>query len=246
MWKINGTDIDLFTSKKLIVEEVLFEFDGPKIFTHNEHNRLHLIYESDLDEDNQKVRFIASPTDSKTIEKLKEGNISVHDALAQPWVFALETDFDWNIDAQFLIADGIDGIPEDARPEKGILLWSNLEAQRDTKSNDEARSESATQLNREFEEFAQLRLRIKQDWPVRKDKQFSEFEIISKAYRSAKNNYYYKFEHMDPFAEAVVARTLDPAHAQLESTFPVEELTDLQQEALRLTEYKMHIRQGLH
>src|SRR5690606_14846085 len=84
MWAIPGDPIPLerFTSFEPV--EVLYEFDGPRIFAlRDKDGALNLAYWSD--ENEQFCRYVVVPTTGRILDALKQGRVSVYDALNQPW-----------------------------------------------------------------------------------------------------------------------------------------------------------------
>ena len=105
-------------------EEVLYEFDGPRVFTlRDADGELNLAYWSD--EDDQNTQYVAVPTSTGIIDALKDGRISVHDALNQPRCWLCLVKHDGEIDSVY--SGAYELIPEDCRPAKGTMLWSSLE-----------------------------------------------------------------------------------------------------------------------
>lgn len=63
--------------------EVLYEFDRPRIFTCKDaDNETYLVYWSDEDDD--VCRYVVVPTAQRIVNGLRQGTISVHEALDQP------------------------------------------------------------------------------------------------------------------------------------------------------------------
>lgn len=83
MWSIQGKPADAKRFTPFAAQEVLYEFDGPRIFTLvDAEGELNLVYWSD--EDESQSRFVMVPTTRGIIESLRAGVASVFDALDQP------------------------------------------------------------------------------------------------------------------------------------------------------------------
>lgn len=125
MWNIPGKadSTDRFLSFDPV--EVLYEFDGPRIFTiRDSENEFHLVYWSD--EDENACRYIVVPTTTSIVEELRTGAIGVFDALNQPQCWACDVTHQGEIEECRQI--DFDTIPRDALPETGTLLLPELES----------------------------------------------------------------------------------------------------------------------
>jgi hypothetical protein len=122
-WQINAPEFDIRTFGETEPDEVLYEFDGPKIFTVVSPVGTLLYFLAE--EDSGISRFVVAPTNTQIIERLKNGISSVRDALNQPWVWVLETTFDGTHQKSWrcTLAD----IPDETLPKPGVMLWSHLE-----------------------------------------------------------------------------------------------------------------------
>ena len=124
MWNIQGKSMDATRFQSFEPKEVLYEFDGPRIFTlAGSDGELNLAYWSDGDQNSS--RFVVVPTTTKILDFLRSGKMSVFDALNQPqcWVCDILVSGDvgncWRVD--------FDSIPRDALPAAGIMLLPSLE-----------------------------------------------------------------------------------------------------------------------
>lgn len=99
--------------------DVLYDFDGPRIFTaaSNDGEVLCCL----VDTDDTIDRYIVAPTSQVIIERLKQGLCTVRAALAQPWVWVIDVSDD------SVITDGwqcdFADIPEDVLPAARAMLW---------------------------------------------------------------------------------------------------------------------------
>ena len=122
-WTVAAQSVDIEAFRDIEPSEILYEFDGPRIFTANNAFGELLFYLAD--EQDGICRYIAAPTNSRIITKLKQGIFSVLQALDQPWIWVLDAQYDgtpvnvW----KGTIAD----IPADALPQPGVMLWPTLE-----------------------------------------------------------------------------------------------------------------------
>src|SRR3954471_19591399 len=83
MWSIPGKPDrrDRFSPFEPV--EILYEFDGPRIFTlHQSDGELALACWSD--ESDEILRYVAVPTTRKVVDSLRTGTLGVLDALDQP------------------------------------------------------------------------------------------------------------------------------------------------------------------
>lgn len=122
-WQINAPEFDIGAFGGVEPDEVLYEFDGPRIFTANSSFGTLLYFLAE--EDDGVSRFIAAPTNPQVIERLKNGISSVRDALNQPWIWVLDISFDGTPQKSWrcTLAD----VPADALPKPGVMLWPHLE-----------------------------------------------------------------------------------------------------------------------
>lgn len=122
-WTVTAPQFDVASFQGISPEEILYEFDGPRIFTARSDMGELLFYLAD--EQNGLCRYIVAPTNASIIERMKSGVRSVRDALNQPWVWFLDTRYDGSPVAAWkgTLADA----PVDALPQPGVMLWPHLE-----------------------------------------------------------------------------------------------------------------------
>ena len=83
MWMIPGKPVSPTRFQPFEPVDVLYEFDGPRIFTlWDSEGELNLAYWSD--EDDAICRYVVVPTTDKIVAALRQGGVSVYDALNQP------------------------------------------------------------------------------------------------------------------------------------------------------------------
>lgn len=122
-WQINTPEFDTEPFIGVQPDEVLYEFDGPRVYTAQ--NSLGALLYYLADEADDVSRFVVAPTNAQVVERLRTGILSVRDALNQPWVWVLDLSFDGTPKNSWrcTLAD----IPDDALPRPGVMLWPHLE-----------------------------------------------------------------------------------------------------------------------
>lgn len=122
-WELNATPVDVADIGNLAPSEVLYDFDGPRIFSAQSPLGDLLCFL--VDDDGAELRFIAAPTNPDILAKLKDGIRSVRDALDQPWVWFVDLGYDGQPRAAW--RGTLTDAPADALPGKGVMLWPHLE-----------------------------------------------------------------------------------------------------------------------
>lgn len=122
-WIVTAQQFDVANFQGISQEEVLYDFDGPRIFTARSAMGELLFYLAD--EKDGVCRYIVAPTNASIIGSMKSGLRTVRDALNQPWVWFLDTQYDGRPVAAWkgTLADA----PMDALPRPGVMLWPQLE-----------------------------------------------------------------------------------------------------------------------
>ena len=111
--------LDRHSFRTLDAEEMLYEFDGPGIFTlRDADGELNLACWSD--EDSRNTQYLVVPASTGIIDALKLGRLSVHDALNQPRCWLVQVTNDGVIDSVY--SGAYDVIPADCRPTEGTML----------------------------------------------------------------------------------------------------------------------------
>lgn len=119
--------VDLNHVGRLEPEEVLYAFDGPCIFTAHTPARMRVLaYLAEDLEDEGLQRFLVVTTAENTIQALKEGSATVHEALLRGSMWLVDVDM---ADARPRRAYSIqpEQLPPDALPEPGTMLLPELE-----------------------------------------------------------------------------------------------------------------------
>ena len=124
MWNIPGKPTPSERFQPFEPVEVLYEFDGPRIFTlRDADDELNLVYWSD--EDDNASRYVVVPTTAKIVAALKTGSISVFDAMNQPRCWLCDTNHQGELtDCQRI---EFEEIPRDSLPAIGTMLLPNLD-----------------------------------------------------------------------------------------------------------------------
>ena len=119
MWPVVGTARPAGSLGPLTPEEVLYEFDGPRLFTaRSPDGDLLLAYLCDADE--ARARFVVVPTDPSIVSQLQDGALPVRDALSRAplWLVDLEPQGVVEV-LETAPAD----LPDEALPQPGVLLF---------------------------------------------------------------------------------------------------------------------------
>ena len=124
MWNISGKAFAKERFEPFIPVEVLDDYDGPRLFTlQDAEGELNLACWSD--EDEQVCRYVVVPTTPKILASLRDGGISVFDALNQPrcWL----CDINQNGEIAQCLRVAFETIPSDSLPAIGTMLLPTLE-----------------------------------------------------------------------------------------------------------------------
>jgi len=92
MWEPDGIPVDAGRFGEMDPEDILYEFDGPRIFSfRNPDGDLLLAYL--FSEEDAISRYIVVPANPTLIEKLAHGRKSMRESLAQSWVWVVDVPF---------------------------------------------------------------------------------------------------------------------------------------------------------
>lgn len=122
-WEIKGKPFTCAELEPGDIEEVLIEYDGPRLFVAQTELCLALFFMAD--ENAEGMRFIVVPTSQKIIKELKKGLLTVYEALEQPLLWVMETDL--ALKAKEVRATKLQHIPEAVLPTQGLMLWPHLQ-----------------------------------------------------------------------------------------------------------------------
>lgn len=123
MWFESRTEIKA-TWSVLHPQRVLYDFDGPRIFTClDEHDETWFAYQ--CDEQADFCAFLLVPFSNELEDRLTCGNITILEALRQPRLWIAKTDHEFSISQLF--KSTIDDIPPELLPRPEAMLWSHLQ-----------------------------------------------------------------------------------------------------------------------
>jgi hypothetical protein len=124
MWQIAGKNIDAAIFAPVEPVEVLYDFEGPRTFTHRDRDgQLCLAHWCDSDYDIN--RFIVVPFTDALVQKLKTGEITLLEAINQPHAWILDLAHSGEIREAWSV--NLSNLPEDVLPKRGTMLWPSLE-----------------------------------------------------------------------------------------------------------------------
>jgi hypothetical protein len=124
MWSIAGKPVNQRLFEPFEPVDVLYEFDGPRIFTVKDADgELNLAYWSD--ENGTICRYVVVPTTARILEDLRRGSLSVLDALNQPRCWLCDVTHQNELSACQRVE--FDDIPRDSLPAIGTMLLPALE-----------------------------------------------------------------------------------------------------------------------
>lgn len=123
LWHILAPSVSIPQFQWEDVCEVLYEFDGPKIFTTKDSDGLlRLWYESVEDRESKKVRFLVAPVSEAQIDNLKLGRRTVFDLLRQNWLWVVDSDYSFTPLAAWVLRS-LEEVPANARPDPQATLY---------------------------------------------------------------------------------------------------------------------------
>lgn len=129
MWHVTGKRVDVGLFQPFKPEEVLYDFDGPRTFTHRDRDG-HLCLAHWCDEDKEVTRFLVVPFTEHLVTKLKEGESTLRDALNQPRLWALDVTHCGEPREAWIVQ--IADLPQDVLPHPGTMLLPSLERSNST------------------------------------------------------------------------------------------------------------------
>lgn len=134
-WQIEYPRIVDPLFERLEPTDVLYDFDGPQLYVAQERGLPVLVYVAWSDDDELIHRLLVVPTSNTIIQRLREGQYSVCDALRQPWLHAVDQNYDGAILDVWHLEGGLDSVPKDYKPVEGTLLSLELEQNRVQEKN---------------------------------------------------------------------------------------------------------------
>jgi Family of unknown function (DUF6575) len=127
MWQVTGKRVDVGLFQPFKPEEVLYDFDGPRTFTHRDRGG-QLCLAHWCDEDEEITRFLVVPFTEQLVKKLKEGELTLLDALNQPCLWALEVTHCGEPREAWIVQ--FTDLPPDVLPHPGTMLLRSLEGEK--------------------------------------------------------------------------------------------------------------------
>ncbi len=110
----------------LLPEEVLYEFEGPCIFTsRSASGNLLLAYLAEDIESEKSLHYLVATVTEESIDNLKHGRSSVKEVLTSGWLWLAELSYEHKIKKVFHIQE--QELPEDMLPADETMLWAHLE-----------------------------------------------------------------------------------------------------------------------
>ena len=110
MWAVDGRTQSTELLGSLAAERVLYEFDGPRIFTsRTREGALLLAYL--CDQDGEVDRFLVAPANESEVAQLEQGALPVREALTRSWLWVVDRGRDgtlmhaWDCSGHALPAD---------------------------------------------------------------------------------------------------------------------------------------------
>jgi hypothetical protein len=100
-------------------DEILYDFDGPVLFTSKSRFFPILCYKTD--EDSSLTQYIIVPTNKDIVARLKEGRIALRSAITQAWGWIAEAENQFQIRRTWSI--GTDSLPDAVLPEPGYGIY---------------------------------------------------------------------------------------------------------------------------
>ncbi|MFV0675539.1 hypothetical protein [Variovorax sp. tm] len=136
MWEIVENSIHALKFENLDPEEILFEFNGPQIFTFSQDGLMFFAYTSFDDEESEIIRLLVVATNKQELCRLREGGISIEEVLRKDLVWAIDKSYDGKVLHVALLRNGLEDVPEGFKPRNGVLLWSHLEREKRARAAD--------------------------------------------------------------------------------------------------------------
>jgi len=122
-WEVKGTFVDIGAFRDFTPDRVLYDFDGPRIFTLKNDLGEFLAYL--CDEWERVSRYLLVPTSPAIIKSLESGCKTVREALNQPWLWVVDVAFDGKPEQAW--KSDLASIPDDVLPKPSVMLWPCLQ-----------------------------------------------------------------------------------------------------------------------
>jgi hypothetical protein len=124
MWQVTGKPVDAGLFRPFRPAEVLYEFDGPRTFTHLDPDG-ELFFAHWCDEDRDATRFLVVPFSDQLVTKIKDGDLTLRDALNQPRLWVVDVTHAGEPRNAWITR--LDDVPDDVLPQRGTMLLPALE-----------------------------------------------------------------------------------------------------------------------
>jgi hypothetical protein len=123
MWDVQGQQLAIPDWLDLEPVRVLYEYDGPRIFTcKGAAGNLLLAYL--CSEDRTRRRFLLVPFDTGLEQQLPSGRIDLRSALTRSPTWIVDVGNDWRPLTMWAVV--VNDVPADVLPRPGVMLWANL------------------------------------------------------------------------------------------------------------------------
>ena len=153
MWSVDGRTRDPGFFAGLVPEQVLYDFDGPRIFTSRTAEG-GLVLACLCEQEGKLDRFVVAPANEREIEQLQSGSLPVRDALTRGWLWIVDRNHRGSVKAAWECSPS--SLPNDVLPKPGTPLLPSHELTSTLKS-------IAPERRKKFEQ-AQARVRTKGLW----------------------------------------------------------------------------------
>lgn len=109
--------------ESIVPEDVLYEYDGPRLFTVASDSGLYLCYLCDAGD--TRFRFVVVPTSEKIVARLKDGLITAYESLDQPRVWLIDTGLSGEVERT--VRTNLIEIDQRFLPKPTVMLHPDLE-----------------------------------------------------------------------------------------------------------------------
>jgi hypothetical protein len=124
MWDVQGESIAPENFDPFQPFEVLDQYDGPRIFTLADRQK-EFCLAFWCDSDDQYERYLVVPFSPLLRDKLIGGQMSVVQAIDQPWLWVVDVDKTGRPSRSW--RSEFSHLPREVLPEPGTMLWPSLE-----------------------------------------------------------------------------------------------------------------------
>lgn len=125
LWPADGAKENSAKFGSFEADDVLYEMDGPKLFTVKGSDGIYLVYESTFDPRDRLTRYIAVLASEDIIAHLLDGTLTLREALDQTAVWSIDQFFDGSLGTTLRLAKGLSSVPDGYKPEAGVRLQAD-------------------------------------------------------------------------------------------------------------------------